>query len=117
MPEYFEGKIEAPKPIVTIGPGDPSKSIRTLKRALETQKLFTVSYMLSHLSATNTAGYIFIVAVAEDGMMEVRDLADTVKFKMSSTSDLLDLIEHSAGIKYSELWYQKLYAKRNDRAN
>ena len=116
MPEYFAGQIETPRPVVVISSGKLSESLQTLSQALRTQKLFTVSYLLSHLNAENTAGYIFIVSVKE-GFTEARDLANTVKFNISSTEELLDLIEHSAGVRYSESWYEKLYAKRNDREN
>ena len=116
MPEYFEGERNVPMPIVTIGPGASSKNLDKIRLALNQHKTFTISYLLPHLNESNTLGYVLVIK--NDGnQVEASDVCETLMFKLVSAQEVLDLIEHSSGVRYSEEWYQRLYAKRNDRAN
>lgn len=116
MPEYFEGEIQAPKPIIVIGPGGPIQNLDKIRAALQAHKVFTISYLLPHLNAQNTLGYIIVIK-NEGGRIKAGDISESLTFDLNSANEILDLVEHSSGVKYSEEWYQRLYAKRNDRAN
>lgn len=116
MPEYFEGEIQTPKPIIVIGPGAPIQNLDKIRAALQAHKVFTISYLLPHLSTQNTMGYILVIK-NDGGRIEAGDISESLKFELNNANEILDLIEHSSGVRYSEEWYQRLYAKRNDRAN
>lgn len=116
MPEYFEGEIQTPKPIITIGPGAPVQNLDKIASALQAHKVFTISYLLPHLSAQNTLGYILVIK-NDSGRIKAGDISESLIFDLKNANEILDLIEHSSGVRYSEEWYQRLYAKRNDRAN
>jgi hypothetical protein len=116
MAEYFDGEIPAPKPIFLIGPGDPIHNLEIIAEALKANEIFTISYLLPHLRAQTTLGYILVIKTS-GGRIEATDISGSIALDITNANEILDLIEHSAGVRYSEDWYQRLYIKRNDRAN
>ncbi len=116
MPEYFEGERTVPAPIVIISTGDPTRNLDKIKLALDQHVSFTISYILPHLTESNTLGYVLVIK-KDENQIEASDVCGSLKFKLLSAEEVLDLIEHSAGVRYSDLWYQRLYSKRNDRSN